>query len=444
MTLPAAFVLPAGSPSVALTAAPSTVPSSPSRRRRLWDLPTQAHELLLALSFTPEVLRREVARAVGQLRHARCVLQGRDVDVLYSAVHDMGTRNPLSELLHKRLDERHAAALLRWSGLRGTAAVQAAWHGLRDATATAHTDSSGLAADLWAALTHPLGTELQADALYDARTWVFTQARRGLQQQAHLHTQQAAVQAQLLASQRVAQQAQERCVSQQHLNQSKIAELQGALAKALADAARWQASHMQLLAHQNITPKICALQPAALLASDLPAVPALHVVPAVHVARAAPVVTPRLIERPPAATHPPDSRALWCPQPQPHQPKTSQAALPPTVQGRHVLCVGGIRRAVMRYRARVEQLGARFAHHDGGAEDGVQGLDGQLQRADVVICQAGCINHEAYHRIKRHCDRTGTPCLYVQRPSLAHFDRALAIFKEEPSQALGGSLGQGS
>jgi hypothetical protein len=74
----------------------------------------------------------------------------------------------------------------------------------------------------------------------------------------------------------------------------------------------------------------------------------------------------------------------------------------------------------------------------------VQGLDGQLQRADVVICQAGCINHEAYHRIKRHCDRTGTPCVYVQRPSLAHFDRALAIFKEEPSQALSGSLGQGS
>jgi hypothetical protein len=74
MTLPAAFVPPASSPSVALTTAPSTVPSSPSRRRRLWDLPTQAHELLLALSFTPEVLRREVARAVGQLRHARCVL----------------------------------------------------------------------------------------------------------------------------------------------------------------------------------------------------------------------------------------------------------------------------------------------------------------------------------------------------------------------------------
>jgi hypothetical protein len=98
------------------------------------------------------------------------------------------------------------------------------------------------------------------------------------------------------------------------------------------------------------------------------------------------------------------------------------------VDGRRVLCVGGIRHAVARYRSRVERLGARFEHHDGGVEDGIGGLDGRLQRADVVICQAACINHEAYHRIKRHCERTGKPCLYLERPSLAQFDRALAAW----------------
>jgi hypothetical protein len=95
------------------------------------------------------------------------------------------------------------------------------------------------------------------------------------------------------------------------------------------------------------------------------------------------------------------------------------------MRGRRVLCVGGIRRAVARYRARVERAGGRFEHHDGGAEDGLHSLDGRLERADLVICQAGCINHEAYHRVKRFCERRGKPCLYLERPSLAHFEQAL-------------------
>jgi hypothetical protein len=110
-------------------------------------------------------------------------------------------------------------------------------------------------------------------------------------------------------------------------------------------------------------------------------------------------------------------------------PGDRSPSLPAALQGRQVLCVGGVRHAVARYRSRVERLGARFEHHDGGVEDGLTGLDGRLQRADLVICQAACINHEAYHRIKRHCERTGTPCLYLDRPSLARLDRALAPWR---------------
>ncbi|MCY7316106.1 MAG: DUF2325 domain-containing protein [Rubrivivax sp.] len=99
---------------------------------------------------------------------------------------------------------------------------------------------------------------------------------------------------------------------------------------------------------------------------------------------------------------------------------------PVKVHGRRVLCVGGIQHAVARYRGRIESLGGLFEHHDGGLEDSVQSLDGRLNRADLVICQAACINHQAYHRIKRHCERTGTPCIYLDRPSLSRLDRALA------------------
>jgi len=106
--------------------------------------------------------------------------------------------------------------------------------------------------------------------------------------------------------------------------------------------------------------------------------------------------------------------------------------LPLPMHGRHVLCVGGMRHAVARYRARIEGLGAHFEHHDGGLEHSVQVLDGRLRRAEVVICQAACINHEAYHRIKRHCERTGTPCVYLERPSLSRFDRALRDLASRP------------
>jgi hypothetical protein len=95
------------------------------------------------------------------------------------------------------------------------------------------------------------------------------------------------------------------------------------------------------------------------------------------------------------------------------------------VQGQRVLCVGGIQHAVARYRHRIERLGGRFEHHDGGIEDSAQALAGRLERADLVICQASCINHAAYHRIKQHCQRTGKPCLYLERASLSRFDRAL-------------------
>jgi len=43
-----------------------------------------------------------------------------------------------------------------------------------------------------------------------------------------------------------------------------------------------------------------------------------------------------------------------------------------------------------------------------------------------VICQAGCISHGAYWRVKEHCKRTGKRCVFVESPSAAGLKRALA------------------
>lgn len=79
----------------------------------------------------------------------------------------------------------------------------------------------------------------------------------------------------------------------------------------------------------------------------------------------------------------------------------------------------------------VGQHPPRRRHQRLGIESG---LLERLRRADLVICQAACINHEAHHRIKRHCERTGTPCMYMDRPSLSRLDRALAQPQPHPQQ----------
>lgn len=210
---------------------PGPKPPAPrlAARRRLWQLPTQAHELLLALSFAPDALRREVARTMGQVHKGRCVLKGRDVDVLYSAVHDLATRNPLSEALHKRLEEKHALAVQRLAPQRDQPLLEAAWaQALADDTVPSM---------LWAVLTHPLGPDLEAAVLYDARHWIFTHARRSVglrgaarQRQAELaeaRLRADALQARLLTQQRQAAEAAERA-------QNEIARLHGELARRAA------------------------------------------------------------------------------------------------------------------------------------------------------------------------------------------------------------------
>jgi hypothetical protein len=369
----------------AAAAHPTPDVAATSRRRRLWQLPTQAHELLVALSFTPDWLRKETARTLGQVHKGRCVLKGRDVDVLYSVVHDLTTRNPMAEAFQKHLDLRHALAVRRLAKLHEPQALRAAWAEALDA--------DDMPARLWALLTHPLGHELESTALYDARAWVFARARHGVaaalgQHEAESRAAQAREQAEDLRS---------RLLAQQRQAAQAMSDLQAEIARLTGELARVQ------------QPEVSPAKPAA--AARCAVVRAVAEKPELTSAPPAPLVLP--------AERPARPKASPTASPKPASP-------PIEVQGRRVLCVGGIQHAVARYRGRIENLGGQFEHHDGGLEDSLQALEGRLSRADVVICQAACINHEAYHCVKRHCERTGKPCVYLDRPSLSRFDRALA------------------
>ena len=54
-----------------------------------------------------------------------------------------------------------------------------------------------------------------------------------------------------------------------------------------------------------------------------------------------------------------------------------------------------------------------------GATDEVEDppdLEERLVEADLVICQTGCLSHQAYWRVQDHCRRHNKPCVLVAQP----------------------------
>jgi hypothetical protein len=82
-----------------------------------------------------------------------------------------------------------------------------------------------------------------------------------------------------------------------------------------------------------------------------------------------------------------------------------------------VLCVGGRTSNVPAYRQLIEHMGGRFMHVEVLEEENVELLETSLASADLVICQTGCISHDAYWRVDEFCKRTGKRCVYVDKPS---------------------------
>jgi hypothetical protein len=424
--------------------------------RRLWQLDPCAHDVLLASSFEPAQLRALLARVLGRMHRGRCVLRGSDADVLYSVVKDLGTRNPLSEALHQALQRRHAVELARWRRVRGEAALQHAW-----CEALAADDAAPPAAALWALLTHPEGQPLETAALCE-----FRQRAWALAQQAMQGRQQAArAEAAMAEQRRLAESLQQRLLALQRENVQLQQRLKAAEAQARGAAQRALAAEAALQSAQRARPQAApagAPEPRAVSGEGA----ACAARPPIEAAAASPPETdasatplpwhdeakrPERPERPeqperrlaaaglqvgarprqaPAAAAGPSTPATVDPVP----PRAA-----PAVAGRRVLCVGGMPGARQRYRSLVEAAGARFEYHDGGLEDSVARLDSQLVAADLVVCHSGCLNHEAYRRIKGHCQRADKPCVFLARPSLSAFARGLGL-RAHAGEASGSDL----
>lgn len=368
-----------------------------SRRRRLWELDGSALCPVLGVCLPLEQLRRLADKA----------LPGHDGSDDYRlhclAVSEAKRRGALAEALQKELERRSAAPLRQAMAIKCSVALRAWWREQRD--------DERMPGALWAVLTHArCDTVLEAQVLADVH---MLQHQRGAAQRVDmarfeaLQAENAALRCELQGlRQRVQQQA---------------VELQTQLERLQAQAMRHRAETIgrdtALAALRQELQALEAQAPGLQARADL--------------ARQLQAQTERVatLERALARTRQEAERsAPRLPEPAREPMVANDVAVPdeaPALGDRAVLCVGGRPASVPLYRHIVERSGGRFLHHDGGDEHSVQRLDATLSAADLVICQAACISHDAYWRVKEHCKRHGKRCVFVDNPGSASLRRAL-------------------
>jgi hypothetical protein len=400
-----------GTPIPLTTSSPALGASSSSRRRRLWELEGHAFCPIIGVCLPLPLLRRLTAKTLGTVpAHS-------DYEVHCMAVTECRRRSPLAEAVQKDLDQRYALVIKAAQPLKSTEALARWWDDCRDRT---HEGRADLASALWAALTHP-----RCDYLLEQRILgevhmlqhqVGTASRADLSRLDTLQEENAILARELAGAQQRSQQQARHYGTQLEMQQAAALRLRAELIQAQTRLQQLQEEHDVLRAASPHLPERQALaQRNRALQEEL-----RQTRQELREAREQHEQERERADR--------TSRALQAsteltPK-APAMAENTDLSLAP-LQGCAVLCVGGRQASVPVYRELIEHRGARFLHHDGGSEDNASQLDATLAAADLVICQSGCISHNAYWRVKDHCKRTGKRCVFLDQPSRSALERAL-------------------
>ncbi|WP_146219367.1 DUF2325 domain-containing protein [Sphaerotilus hippei] len=372
-----------------------------SRRRRLWELPRNAFCPVLGTCIPIDQLRRLADKVLGGR------VQADDYALHSGAVDECSRRGDLSERFQRDLDQRYAIELQRARQIRSTEALSEHW--------ARATRGSEVGAALWVTLTHP-----RCDAALEERV---LRDIHMLQHQIGIGTRAEAQHLQDLAHENGVL-TRELAAAQQRVTRL--------LAGKTAQIERQQSELVRLRA-QLITRETLVSSLRDELAQLEQQIPSLR--SRVELGRRLEAQQERVhdlerhLMRSQQRVHQLEER-LEREAVEPQPPAAQAQRVIPLVaavdlRDKAVLCVGGKAAIVPVYRRLVETSGARFMHHDGGEEDNAAQLECHLASADLVICQAGCISHGAYWRVKDHCKRTGKRCVFVDRPSASGLARGL-------------------
>jgi hypothetical protein len=392
-----------------------------SRRRRLWELPSQALCPVIGVCLPMPVLRRKLGKALGGQALAN------DYELHCGAINECARRSGISEMLQKELDQRYAMAM-RQSSQHKTAEALTRWW-------TAALQGNDVAGALWGALTHArCDAALQEQVLRDIHMLqhqVGSANRADLQRMEELADENAVLgrelaQAQSRSTRLLAERA--RDLEQ---SQAECLRLRGelmardTLAAGLRDEMQQLEESIPGLRHRHEQARQLQAQQERIHQLER----------ALLASRQQEEREQRRADDLQAALSQMEQQQARLAQRLEATPAT-EASLP-SLDERSVLCVGGRPAVVPIYRQLIERTGGRFLHHDGGEEDAVAKLDASLAAADLVICQTGCISHDAYWRVKDHCKRHNKQCVFVDKPSASSLRRALGSLESDEAVADG-------
>ncbi|HVZ44476.1 MAG TPA: DUF2325 domain-containing protein [Ramlibacter sp.] len=372
-----------------------------SRRRRLWELPHHALCPVIGVCLPLVTLRRLAGKVLGGPPVAD------NYDLHCGVIAESRQRTRMSEALQRELETRYALAI-RAASVNKSAEALAGWWRER-------CSGGDVGGALWATLTHPrCDPALEESLLRDIHMLqhqIGTANRASIQRLDELMEENAVLARELAAAQRRATDAAAEQQRRSETMQSDIIRLRAQLIRRDTELAA-QAEELRVL--EEAVP---ALKERAELVRSLER-QTLRVHELERCVLRGRHEAERAHARAEAA-----QRALQDLR-EASRPHPADAGLP-RLDDRSVLCVGGRQASVPAYRRLIEAVGARFLHHDGGEEESATQLDAMLDSADLVICQTGCISHDAYWRVKDHCKRTGKRCVFVEKPSRAGLQRAL-------------------
>lgn len=361
-------------------------------RRRLWDLAVRHHCVLLGAAFDLGELRRLFRRAgYGDWRTAG------EYEVHCTAVCRANSRNDLSTLMQKSLEERFAAAVSRFDNAATALELLQRWR-------TLASEGEAVAA-YWAALTHPAWDSDLDESLSREMHMIahqeFSARRATLRRMRQLEERLAQAEEQLAD----AKQAKERLRLENAAQQRQSGVLEAELRQARTELERWHSGETADALRARQAELEAALRRALAEGDELRR-------------------TLRRLERANGSSRPVELQSGTILE-QTVPKAAPEPACRPDVCGRRVLCIGGKTNLMPQYRALVEDAGGEFSHHDGGVENHVGRLPAMLAAAEVVICLAADCSHAAYRLAKRYCKAKGKPCMLVGGSSVTALARCV-------------------
>jgi hypothetical protein len=375
------------------------------QRRKLWALPHKCHCPLIGTCFEVEALRQTMARVMHFPRDTS------DFVLHTTAVGACEERTPLAELLHKALEKRYARHIQDLKALHTPSELAEIWQ-------EALVKGKDVPALLWSIWTHPACDTALEHTLYGdihmLQHQIGSGTRADLETLRRLQHRCDEQQRQLDASRQENEQLRQEKSRETRTLAERITALR--IESTGKDAMIANLSS-ELTRLREMLPDLKDRQQLARRARDAEA-------RASTLTRQVRGLEDALAGQQRQAPSPPQESPPLAPLP--------SATAPAHLDGRCILCVGGRTGSVDAYRERVEQHGGRFLHHDGGIEESLHRIDAALAAADLVICQAGCISHNAYWRVKEQCKRSGKPCIYLKAAGTSSFERLIRTVCDVP------------